>query len=673
MKNFSFKFAFTLFLIFMLACSNEEEIGMSAISTEINTIEITAKDFEYDNEFQTRTAIDITDEGIKFQWAENDTIGIFPDEGRQVSFPMTSGVGTNTAYFTGGGWALKSSSTYSAYYPLVGRFYLEKEDIPINYEGQLQIGNSSTEHLGDYDYMAAIASTPSNGSVNFKFGHLGSLVQIKIEGHSEATYSQLKLESEVGFPIKGSLNLLTQEITYAETSNTFILDLDGVSTTADNNTLLFYLLLAPTDYSEQEITATIVDDKNNSTITTLIGKNLQSGKAYGLTEKEKDNTILNITVGTPGSLPTILKDVPLTEIKELTLSGKLNNTDVITLRKMKNIKLLDIENVSFTTIDDENSYYSTYIDEYYEDTEISIRYDHTTETAYGNEMFSYLKSLEKVVWSKNIPFIPHSTFIYCENLKKIEFKNNITGIHYNAFSYTGFEVFEIPATVNQLSNAFKGCKSLKQLTVSPGNIKYTERNGVIYEDGLEKLLFAMPNLTGDVDIPWQVETLGYGAFSGTLIESVTFNDRLTYIPGDAFRGCSKLSRIYWMVNNKITRIGDFAFQGANLSSIRIPEGVTSLGLYAFRSNGLVEAIHFPTTIQYVNIGCFLGTPVKHIYMHGLPEDFISASTDDGYGIDGPFECYNYSIVHIRKETDPKKWYDKFHGLLNVAKEWVSDL
>lgn len=126
---------------------------------------------------------------------------------------MTSGAGTNKASFTGGGWALKASSTYAAYYPFIGSFYIDKEVLPINYNRQTQIGNASTAHLGDYDYMAALASTPSNGNVSFNFEHLGALVRIQLKLENATTYTQLKLESEGLFIIDGSLNVLTQEIT----------------------------------------------------------------------------------------------------------------------------------------------------------------------------------------------------------------------------------------------------------------------------------------------------------------------------------------------------------------------------------------------------------------------------------------------------------------------------
>ncbi len=286
MKKTLFNKAIFPCLLFLVACTNDIKIENIEKNSDIYTIEVTANDFVYDD-IQTRTSFEITESGVKFTWAVNDTLGIFPNEGLQVYFPMASGAGSNKASFTGGGWALKPSSNYTAYYPLVGKFYLDKQAIPISYMGQTQVNNATTDHLGEYDYMVAAASTPTEGKVNFNFNRLNSLIRLNIVAPVGSSYTQIKLESEGLFLNKGSLDLSTQNITYSETSNTFFLNLEDITTTAGNNTLVLYLMLAPTDLSEKEITATIIDDNNNSTTTTFTGRNFVAGKVYNLTEVKK--------------------------------------------------------------------------------------------------------------------------------------------------------------------------------------------------------------------------------------------------------------------------------------------------------------------------------------------------------------------------------------------------
>ena len=99
-KDLLFK-AIILSLFAFVACTNDVEIAETFEPTDIKSIEVTAKDFDYDN-LQTRTVFEITESGAEFKWAANDTVGIFPDAGAQAYFPMTSGAGTNKASFTGG-------------------------------------------------------------------------------------------------------------------------------------------------------------------------------------------------------------------------------------------------------------------------------------------------------------------------------------------------------------------------------------------------------------------------------------------------------------------------------------------------------------------------------------------------------------------------------------------
>ena len=80
------------------ACSGDEFAEQQTGSKQIT---MTATDFQYAD--GSRTSIDITPEGGSFSWAENDTVGIFPNEGAQAYFPMTNGAGTKTAKFNGGG------------------------------------------------------------------------------------------------------------------------------------------------------------------------------------------------------------------------------------------------------------------------------------------------------------------------------------------------------------------------------------------------------------------------------------------------------------------------------------------------------------------------------------------------------------------------------------------
>lgn len=697
-KQYQVTIGCCLFSLLLNACTEEFE---NINANEIEECIFTAKDFVYTT--NSRTSFNITDKGAEFSWNSEDTVGIFPDKGTQVYFPMESGSGTKNAAFTGGGWALKASSTYAAYYPFIGQMYLDKTSIPMNYVGQIQTANGSTAHLGKYDYMAAQATTPENGNVNFEFDHLGALVRFVIPTprNSEVNrmyYTGLKLTSEGLFTTKASLNLLTKETTSLETSNTITLDISNVGNTFESTNLELYMMMYPTDLSNCSIKATIVANstaygavEQDYYTTTFAGKNLKAGNIY---QFEEINKALELTVETPGTLNEKLNGFDLTDIDELKISGTLNNTDIITIRKMIGLKKLNIENVTFTSVDSENDHYIYTVDSYYNDVYIAI--SNYTDGVYGTSMFTTLALLESVVWTKNLPIVPAGTFSGCSKLKNIEFKGELHTISSGAFSGCAFESFEIPATVSSISNPFSGCSSLETLTVASGNANYVSEGGVLYNIDKTKLIMAPPSLSGEYVIPNTVTSVASSAFSGTKITSISIGANLKNVPsslcsgcknlttvklaegiqsigGYAFSGCSNLTQI--TLPSTLISIEDFSFRGTGLTNITIPEGVTSIGSYAFRGSKL-KSISLPSTLQYIRVGAFLDNRPEVIYFHCLLNVFIEATIEDSERLDGPFDSSSsdkYCTVHIKKGTTISDWSEKILSLEYIAKEVIADL
>ena len=271
----------------MVACTEmeiSEEPQDSTNNELLQELSITGKDFLFEN--ATRSSVTIGESGASFTWDEDDVIGIFPDKGDQVSFAMDEGAGTQTATFSGGGWALKSSAKYAAYYPHV---YENRNltAIPVSYVGQTQDGNANTDHIGAYDFMAAGVSTPENGAVAFDMQHLGALVQLTITVSEPSTLTKVVLTSSTEFTETGTIDLTadTPAIIAVTQSNTFEIALNNVATTEANEDVIIYFMTAPIDLTDSELTATIHLADETTCEVELTGKNFQAGKAYKLAEK----------------------------------------------------------------------------------------------------------------------------------------------------------------------------------------------------------------------------------------------------------------------------------------------------------------------------------------------------------------------------------------------------
>ena len=294
-KNILFSGALCMLLLAFVSCSNEGEVQNP--TDEISQITMTAPDFGY---LTTRTDFDINENGAAFKWGENDTVGIFPNEGSQVYFPMSSGAGASSASFTGGGWALKSSASYAAYYPFVGDMYLDKTKIPVSYVGQTQTGNGSTAHLGAYDFMASAATTAENGGVNFIFKHLGCLVQLTITVPEPATLNKVVLTSSSDFTQTGTIDLTAMKpvVTTETESNSIELELSGITTTEANESVIVYFMIAPIDLSGENLTISLHSADEIIRETEIIGKNFEAGMAYRLdVEMEESEELPTIGFG----------------------------------------------------------------------------------------------------------------------------------------------------------------------------------------------------------------------------------------------------------------------------------------------------------------------------------------------------------------------------------------
>ena len=286
-----FRNAFTLLLLGGLtACSHDAALEDSFNSNDhqfLKRISISAEDFQ--TESGARSTVQIDQNGVQFLWSATDTVGIFPNEGSQVEFPIDEGVGMQTATFDGGGWALKHSSTYSAYYPY--DFYNRNMTaIPVSYAQQQQEGNASTSHLGAYDFMATTVVTPTNGSLEFSLQHLGCLVMLRTTMEEAKTLTGVTLQTdEEEFTISGVIDLTAQASVITPTLSTHTLSVDLKNfEVGEDGTATIYFMMAPADLSDDTLEITLSDTLGAYMKYQVAGKNMVAGKAYAyqLTEGE---------------------------------------------------------------------------------------------------------------------------------------------------------------------------------------------------------------------------------------------------------------------------------------------------------------------------------------------------------------------------------------------------
>ena len=291
-----------ILLLSVGACSSEEVISEQHVinsDAEITTIDAVIGKLQYE---ESRTAVsmgDFNNNSIKLVWAEKDTIGIYPTEGDQLSFPIVEGVGTNKCTFNGGGWALKTSTSYKAYSPFNRAYYYQKNDkLCVSMLGQKQKGNGNSNHIGKYDLQIAEGKTPSTGKISFDFKHQVCFIRMDLTVPVSATWKSITLESDALFTTEASMNLSseTSTLTGISTSNSVTLDLENVKT-EKGETITAYMVVLPVNLTGKTLEMILTDSAGNDFKTTAIiandYRNFKAGFARWISvafEAESDNS-----------------------------------------------------------------------------------------------------------------------------------------------------------------------------------------------------------------------------------------------------------------------------------------------------------------------------------------------------------------------------------------------
>lgn len=191
----------------------------------------------------------------------------------------------------------------------------------------------------------------------------------------------------------------------------------------------------------------------------------------------------------------------------------------------------------------------------------------------------------------------------------------VTTIGNAAFRDSSVTSVTIPASVTEIgSNAFAGCTNLTSVNYIGDWSKLTIQSGnPAVEDAVNAQLFDFaftPDNTAviviryrykgtaaDVTIPSRyqgkpVTAIEHAAFHDSAVTSVTIPDSVTSIHDNAFGFCSQLTNI--SIPNSVTYIGFSAFNNCtSLKSITLPVSVTSIGSYAFDGCPSLMTVTYP--------------------------------------------------------------------------------
>ena len=243
----------------------------------------------------------------------------------------------------------------------------------------------------------------------------------------------------------------------------------------------------------------------------------------------------------------------------------------------------------------------------------SIRWSENLQSI-GSSSFANCTALETLSFPKSVNTIDSYAFSGCSSVSSLSFSDNpkggfLTDIKYNAFeNCTALENISFSKNINSLgSYAFSGCSSLEKVILSDSITT------------IDSAAFSGCSALESIKLPSKLKTLGYGFISGTLVTTLTIpagltkcNSYNTYNSATSYgplHGAENLTEL--ILADGMEKIPDYlawfsTSETTHLTSVSIPDSVTSIGSFSFANCTALGEITIPDSVTSIADTAFSG-------------------------------------------------------------------
>ena len=306
-------------------------------------------------------------------------------------------------------------------------------------------------------------------------------------------------------------------------------------------------------------------------------------------------------------------------------------------------------------------------------------------TSIGDYAFYECTSLTSITIPNSVTSIGDRAFYNCSSLTSLTIPNSVTSIGYRAFyncsslpvvdNVRYADTYLVEAVDKSLSTytikagtkwigdyAFKDCSFLTSITIPNSVTSIGE--GAFYNCSslpvVDHVRYADTYLVEAVDKSLSTYTIKTGTkwigssafYECTSLTSITIPNSVTSIGGAAFYECTSLTSI--TIPNSVTNIGGAAFyECTSLTSITIPNSVTSIGDETFRYCFSLTSITIPNSVTSIGDYAFRDCSALTSVTIGNSVEYID---ERAFG-----DCSALADIYCYATTPPQCYEDSEYG------------
>jgi hypothetical protein len=252
-------------------------------------------------------------------------------------------------------------------------------------------------------------------------------------------------------------------------------------------------------------------------------------------------------------------------------------------------------------------------------------------TTYRDGPFANITTLTSVIFADGMVTIPQNVLSGAKRLTKIQIPDTVLGIGDYAFAFTNITSIDLPSNLETIGDgAFTGSQlfsiTLPDRVTKIGNEAFrnaVDLSEVELSDSLQSIgsLAFSNSALSKVTLPASLKSCDYDYYDydyetivgpfydiPTLTE-VVFADGTTTVASNVLRNTQNVMDIY--IPEGTLSIGEYAFAGISLESIKLPMTLVTIGNSVFE-NSKLRSIDLPDAVEEIGESAFANTEIQSI-------------------------------------------------------------